>query len=83
MMDSRTAVRPRIVPARAREMQHFQDVAAQLGNVDNLTITQLKKIYVSCTDTNWSQVGGSNVAIDPYAAQGNSGTGVTFASIRP
>jgi hypothetical protein len=46
----------------------------------SLSTTQLKKIFVSCTVTNWSQVGGSNVAMDPYVAQANSGTGVTWAS---
>ena len=46
----------------------------------NLTTTQLKQIFVSCTVTNWNQVGGSNVAMDPYVAQANSGTGVTWAS---
>jgi hypothetical protein len=46
----------------------------------SLSVTQLKKIFVSCTVTNWSQVGGSNVAMDPYVAQANSGTGVTWAS---
>lgn len=47
---------------------------------NSLTITQLKHIWVDCTITNWNQIGGSNKTIDVYAAQANSGTGVSWAA---
>jgi ABC-type phosphate transport system substrate-binding protein len=43
-----------------------------------LTQTQLKAIYVGCTITNWSQVGGNNVPISIYTEQPGSGTRSTF-----
>ncbi len=43
-----------------------------------LTQTQLKAIYVTCTITNWNQVGGANVPIDIFTAQPASGTRSTF-----
>ena len=39
-----------------------------------LTLAQLQGIYITCTITNWKQVGGSNVPINPYTAQPGSGT---------
>ena len=38
-----------------------------------LTTAQLNAIY-TCTDTNWSQVGGGNQAIVPFLPQSGSGT---------
>jgi hypothetical protein len=43
-----------------------------------LTQSQLQAIFVSCTITNWSQVGGQNVPIVVYTAQSGSGTRSTF-----
>ncbi|MBV8528591.1 MAG: substrate-binding domain-containing protein [Candidatus Dormibacteraeota bacterium] len=43
-----------------------------------LTQAQLKGIYVSCTITNWNQVGGNNVPISIYTEQPGSGTRSTF-----
>lgn len=43
-----------------------------------LTQTQLKAIYVSCTITNWNQVGGANLPIITYTEQAGSGTRSTF-----
>jgi ABC-type phosphate transport system substrate-binding protein len=43
-----------------------------------LTQAQLKAIYVSCTITNWNQVGGANVPIITYTEQAGSGTRSTF-----
>jgi ABC-type phosphate transport system substrate-binding protein len=39
----------------------------------SLTPAQLNAIY-TCTDTNWSQVGGSSQAITPFLPQSGSGT---------
>lgn len=49
------------------------------GNaVANLTVPQLAAIY-NCTDTKWSQVGGTSTAtIVPVLPQANSGTRSTF-----
>ena len=47
---------------------------------NNLTIVQLKNIFVNCSVTNWNQVGGDNKKIDVYVPQANSGTGVTWAA---
>jgi PBP superfamily domain len=43
-----------------------------------LTQAQLQGIFLTCTITNWSQVGGQNVPIHPYTAQPGSGTRSTF-----
>jgi ABC-type phosphate transport system substrate-binding protein len=43
-----------------------------------LTQSQLKAIYISCTITNWNQVGGANVPISIYTPQAGSGTRSTF-----
>lgn len=40
----------------------------------NLTQSQLNGIYVTCTITNWNQVGGPNRPIVVYTAQAGSGT---------
>jgi ABC-type phosphate transport system substrate-binding protein len=52
------------------------------GNGDlNLTVPQLKAIFVNCGTTLWSQVGGTpSVPIDVYVPQKNSGTGIMWAS---
>ena len=42
----------------------------------SLTPAQLAAIY-TCTDTNWSQVGGKNATIQPFLPQSGSGT-LTF-----
>jgi len=43
----------------------------------NLTTAQLNAIY-SCTDTNWSQVGGKSAPIDAQLPQTSSGTRAFF-----
>jgi phosphate transport system substrate-binding protein len=43
----------------------------------SLTPAQLNAIY-TCTDTNWSQVGGGNQNIKPFLPQSGSGTLSTF-----
>jgi PBP superfamily domain len=43
-----------------------------------LSINELKDIYVTCSITNWSQVGGANVPISIYTEQAGSGTRSTF-----
>ena len=43
----------------------------------NLTTAQLNAIY-TCTDTNWSQVGGKNAPIDAQLPQTSSGTRAFF-----
>jgi len=43
-----------------------------------LTQAQLQGIFVTCTITNWHQVGGQNVVINPYTPQSGSGTRSTF-----
>jgi len=43
-----------------------------------LTQAQLKAIFVTCSITNWSQVGGASVPIHVYTAQAGSGTRSTF-----
>jgi len=49
--------------------------------VKNLTTSQLKAIFVTCTTTSWSQVGGrAKTPITVYVPQANSGTGVTWAA---
>jgi ABC-type phosphate transport system substrate-binding protein len=45
-----------------------------------LSQSQLQGIFLTCTITNWSQVGGQNVAINPYTPQPGSGTRSTFDS---
>jgi ABC-type phosphate transport system substrate-binding protein len=53
--------------------------AANTGNAPaNLTVAQLTAIY-NCTDTKWSQVGGTSTAtIVPVLPQSSSGTRQTF-----
>ena len=48
------------------------------ANTICLTQAQLKAIFVQCTITNWSQVGGANLAISIYTPQSGSGTRSTF-----
>jgi len=43
-----------------------------------LTQTQLQQIFVSCSITNWSQVGGASVPISIYTPQAGSGTRKTW-----
>ena len=43
-----------------------------------LTTNQLTGIFVTCTITNWNQVGGANAPIEVWAAQDGSGTRGTF-----
>jgi ABC-type phosphate transport system substrate-binding protein len=50
------------------------------AGTNNLTTAQLANIFVHCTVTSWAQVGGTNVPIDVYVAQANSGTGITWAA---
>ena len=45
----------------------------------NLTTAQLNAIY-TCTDTNWSQVGGKSAPIDAQLPQTSSGTRAFFLS---
>jgi hypothetical protein len=50
------------------------------SGTNNITTANLAKIFVSCAITNWNQVGGTNVPMDVYVAQANSGTGITWAA---
>jgi ABC-type phosphate transport system substrate-binding protein len=43
-----------------------------------LSQTQLQGIFITCSITNWSQVGGQNVAIQIYTPQAGSGTRSTW-----
>jgi ABC-type phosphate transport system substrate-binding protein len=43
-----------------------------------LTQAQLQGIFITCAITNWSQVGGNNVAISIYTPQAGSGTRKTW-----
>jgi ABC-type phosphate transport system substrate-binding protein len=43
-----------------------------------LTQAQLQGIYITCSITNWSQVGGQNVKISIYTPQAGSGTRSTW-----
>lgn len=43
-----------------------------------LSQTQLQGIFISCTITNWNQVGGNNVPISIYTPQSGSGTRSTW-----
>ena len=45
-----------------------------------LSQAQLQGIYISCTITNWSQVGGANIPISIYTPQSGSGTRLTWDS---
>ncbi len=57
----------------------FKDVSgAASANVDSLTQQELKDIFVNCTITNWSQVGGADAEIIVYAPQAGSGTRSAF-----
>jgi len=51
-----------------------------VSGTNSLTTVQLKDIFVNCTVTNWDQIGGSNVPIDVYVPQANSGSGITWAA---
>jgi len=57
---------------------HYVGAGSASPSVTNLTQQQIKDIFVNCTITNWSQVGGANVPIIVYAATKQSGTGPTF-----
>lgn len=56
----------------------MNNTSAPCGGGVCLTQAQLKAIYVSCTITNWSQVGGANVPISIYTPQAGSGTRSTW-----
>jgi hypothetical protein len=45
----------------------------------SLTLAQLRAIY-TCSDTNWSQVGGKNAPIQPFLPQFDSGTAAAWSS---
>ena len=47
--------------------------------VDNLTVTQIRKIY-ACEYTNWSEVGGADRIINPVTRLEGSGSQTTFES---
>lgn len=49
-----------------------------LGHTICLTQAQLKAIYITCSITNWDQVGGANVPIQLFTPQPGSGTRATF-----
>jgi phosphate transport system substrate-binding protein len=62
---------------------HFTEVDGQptaSAAVDNLTQSQLNKIFVTGEITNWSQVGGEDAPIVVYAAQSGSGTRASWDS---
>jgi ABC-type phosphate transport system substrate-binding protein len=48
------------------------------NGVTNLTVAQLRGIFITCTNTSWSDVGGGNRDIVVWAAQAGSGTRSTF-----
>lgn len=52
------------------------------GGTTQLCLSQadLQGIFITCTITNWSQVGGANVPISIYTPQGGSGTRKTWDS---
>ncbi len=52
--------------------------SAPSSAVLNLTQQQVKDIFVTCTITNWNQIGGANAPIIVYAAQAGSGTRSAF-----
>ena len=54
-------------------------VSSPSSNVKNLTIAQLKDIWMGTT-TNWDKVGGKNATICVYTAQLSSGTESTWAT---
>ena len=56
----------------------MNNVTAPCGGGICLTQAQIKAIYVTCTITNWNQVGGANVPISIYTEQAGSGTRSTF-----
>ena len=62
-----------IVPINFRELPN-----SPAAGVSSLTQAQLRGIFVTCTITNWRQVGGSNARIIVYTAQAGSGTRATF-----
>lgn len=62
-----------IVPVNFRELPN-----SPAAGVSSLTQAQLRGIFVTCTITNWRQVGGSNAPIIVYTAQAGSGTRATF-----
>lgn len=47
-------------------------------NVDNLSRSQLRGIFVTCKIKNFNQIGGANAPINVYGIQENSGTKATF-----
>lgn len=48
------------------------------AGVDNLTVEQLRGIFVDCTITNFNQIGGADAEIEVYTIQEGSGTRATF-----
>jgi ABC-type phosphate transport system substrate-binding protein len=55
--------------------EHFPGVTgSKSANVTNLTQAQLQGIFVTCTITNWSQVGGTSGAIKVYTILPQFGT---------
>jgi ABC-type phosphate transport system substrate-binding protein len=47
---------------------------------NSITQADLKNIFVNCTVTDWSAVGGNAGAIDVYVPQAKSGTGISWAA---
>ncbi len=62
-----------IIPVNFRELPN-----SPAKGVESLTRAQLRGIFVTCTITNWKQVGGSDGRIIVYTAQEGSGTRATF-----
>ena len=49
------------------------------AGVSSITQADLKNIFVNCSVTDWSAVGGSSGGIDVYVPQAKSGTGISWA----
>lgn len=48
------------------------------ADVENLSVRQLRRIFVTCQITNWSQLGGESAPIEVFGLQEGSGTKATF-----
>ena len=61
-------------------MNNQADTCAGSGGLTQFCLSQaqLQGIFITCTITNWSQVGGQNVPISIYTPQAGSGTRLTW-----
>lgn len=70
-----------IVPVTFGDLEDPEAADAPSVGVENLTIEQLRGIFVDCTITNFNQIGGNNGQIRPFAIQAGSGTRATFDAL--